>query len=332
MLPPQSAAPTNVPLSYEDRHYRPGGDSAALTPVSLDGRRNDRNIDNDQRYHIQPPSALTPPASPGLSREPPRDHSPLPPDVALPHRRGRERESRPARGSQRSTRGRQPITDTDSPAQRDHEVRPSNTGFSDRHWAQTPSVPSAEFVSSTDRGSRRPHQQNQPVNNLAFEASTEEDRARLLGRSNSNRVSARDREDPRSLEHREQLHQMQSIPTPSTLSASSSLHLSYAYAAEMCTRSFPWLMESLDDAVSRALSFTIPCLLYCLRLLSPPFFVSTQGRSSWTPSVSSLFYFSQSCILPPHVFFIPPLFKFYRIQIPGSAKSRTRSTLRCARY
>lgn len=236
---------------------------------STESRSNDRTQEtSNAHYHRQDEYAVTPPASPTRyrDRERARSLSPnLEPEAA--YSRSRDRESRTGRNSQRPGRGRI-ATNTDSPIQHREREHPSaGPDYPERHWGRPPPVPPTEYTSKNDRSTRRPPRQRQQGDDTSFEHLADDRDRAPLRRSASNRVSNRDREP----ETREHLVQNPSIPTSSTLSASShphSPHLSYPYTAAWFAPLHLRFLKSLVEAVCQL------CYLYPLRvprLLPPPF-------------------------------------------------------------
>ncbi|GLB39089.1 hypothetical protein LshimejAT787_0602510 [Lyophyllum shimeji] len=216
-------------LSYEDRHYRPGGAEAPIPPAG--NRRADRNRVEaaDPRFNPHPDRAFTPPASPPRARGRARSLSPLPVSSSTS---SRGRESRPARPPRTGRGGRDANTDADSSIQRDREVLPASFAPPRSRWNNDPLTP--ELNSSAYQESRR---RIRPQDEAAYDGPVYEGRPPMPTRSGSLRGRNRDRDQIRALDLREQ-DRIQNIPSQSTLSASSShlhLHLSYAGSATVAS-------------------------------------------------------------------------------------------------
>ncbi|KAG6917613.1 hypothetical protein DXG01_001844 [Tephrocybe rancida] len=129
-------APTPVPdlngMTYNDRHYRPGGADGPTAPTSTNDRHHREDV--DPRFNPRPDQAFTP--SPDTSprvRERERSPSPLP---MLPSTTSRGRDSRSSRAPQSSRGGRQGNTDADSSTRRDRDIIPNSYPTRD-NWDQS---------------------------------------------------------------------------------------------------------------------------------------------------------------------------------------------------
>lgn len=262
-FPPASSSSLGT-LSYEDRHYRPGGvDNNGSS--ATDNRRSDRNRDEplDSRFNPHPDVAFTP-SSPPRPRGHERSLSP-----PLPSSAPRGRDSRPPLSMRH---GRGANTDADSSMHRDRDT--PQTIMPRNHWNQASPNGPVEMNNSNYQGSRR-QQRQQNVDSYEPSA-TFEDRS-PLARNGSSRGRNRDRDQSRATEVREQ---NQNISAPSTLSASSHtpyLHLWYACTATVASallhRSaillLAWLqIESLANVAPCVVAPVVPCS-FVLDISSP---------------------------------------------------------------
>ncbi|KAH9477458.1 hypothetical protein JR316_0009671 [Psilocybe cubensis] len=137
-------------LSYEDRHYRPGGAdpaSAALeikVPERLDG--------SALRSHVRSRYDKSP--SPSRHRRRPRSMSPQP-EPRGPRGPANERDYSPPRGNGRSVRDRNVNTNPDHVSHREIDAMPSQPEFPNRRWESSSNAPVSDF-SRGERNPRRP--------------------------------------------------------------------------------------------------------------------------------------------------------------------------------
>ncbi|KAF8156846.1 hypothetical protein B0H34DRAFT_475409 [Crassisporium funariophilum] len=257
-------------LSYEDRHYRPGGEAPAaivdIRPTTERAPENSR-IATQSRYNDRG----MPPASPPSRRR--ARSSSLPNESRTAYLQGREKDQS-SRGTQQPARGRAAYTNDEPSMQREFDSIPPERGYPERRWMPAPHAPpSPADRDRNDRGPpRRDHRRQVDGDNFSKDRPFE-DRNRPEMRRRASSRGPRDREPPRQPDLRDQPKPIFES-APSTLSASSHPYplLSYPYPpaihASLCSR----LTRSLVGAVCYVLSYVVQYPLCCCRLhvLFPP--------------------------------------------------------------
>jgi len=192
-------------LSYEDRHYRPGGEPSS---AAVEFRATERlsevvnsRVSSQSRYDRMPPAS--PP-----SRKRARSSSPHESRTSYLHEKEREYQS-----SRGNSRGQNAYTND---PQRDFETLQPDPGYAEHRWVRTPhplDFPRSDRDPSRRRGRR---QDDEPM-----VGEHPERRNRLRGRESSHEYN-RDRDPPHPSELREDANQNSIfLSAPSTLSASS---------------------------------------------------------------------------------------------------------------
>lgn len=281
-------------LSYEDRHYRPGGGVSA--PAPTEARRADRILDEvDPRFNPNPQYGFTPPASPR-----PRDFEPERslPSLHAPPPAHRGRESRSSRGSQRSGRGAR-HTNADPSMQKQHESGTDAPMSSARAWGQPP-LTSYDSSRILPQGAPRQQHRQDPFDSdvASFEGSAHmrENRERPPMSGNASvrgRNREREREPSRTADAREQLDHSKFPNTHSTLSASHHppLHLPSPCTAAIALQRWraslsPRLSLSVVEALRLVLLSGL-CSIHFSWLLPPLLLLLVDSRTLiWTPSIS----------------------------------------------
>ncbi|KAF8970440.1 hypothetical protein BDZ97DRAFT_1791426 [Flammula alnicola] len=234
-------------LSYEDRHYRPGGDT---TSVAIEVRAVARSEAIGGPY----PSRSRYDRSPSPTRQRRRARSIL--------RHSTEQDYLPSRGNHHAPRERHGFTNPDPVLQRELDAMPPESGYTER-WISPPT----EF-DQDDRASRRQPRRPVDINDRGLDQPSSDDRTRpSLRRRESSRGPHRDRdrEPPRHPDIREHSNGNPNfLSAPSTLSASSH-PLPSLHASDTCT--------SVSQSVKRhSWRTTLPILLSALILSTVPIY------------------------------------------------------------
>ncbi|PPQ88538.1 hypothetical protein CVT25_009917 [Psilocybe cyanescens] len=189
-------------LSYEDRHYRPGGEAPSV-PLEI---RGPERLDGPViRPHPKLQYDRSP--SPPRQRRRPRSISPQP-DSRGP---ANEKDYPPIRGNGRPARDRNVYTNPDPVFRREIDAMPPHSGISDRHWEPAPHAPVSDF-SRNERGSRRPPHRDE---DFMLESRSSDNRNRPSVRRRESSRGPRDREPPRPSDRRDKPSENQNfIPAP----------------------------------------------------------------------------------------------------------------------
>lgn len=206
---PRAAVADPRDLSYEDRHYRPGGEPA---PVGHEIHP----VIRSEAVGSQIPRSRydrSPAVSPTRQRRP---RSLTPPSIRVAQDHARTQDFTPPHRSDHMTRERHGYTNAESTLPRDVDMLPPD------HWA-APQDPSVDFDRS-DRVSRKPPPRGLDDRDLDHPSYKPSGRPPLSRRPDSNRGVPRDREPPRQPDTREHpTGNSGFISASSTLSASHSL-------------------------------------------------------------------------------------------------------------
>ena len=253
-------------LSYEDRHYRPGGEPPSVSAAVLSEAVNSR-VSSQSRYDRMPP------ASPPPFRRRARSASPHESRATYLHEK--EEEYHSSRGNSRSARGQNAYTND---PQRDFEALQPDPGYAEHRWVPSPhplDFPRNDRDSSRQRGRRQ--NDDEPMDD---EHPDSRHRSSLRRRESSPEPN-RDRGlPPRPANLREDANQNPVfLSAPSTLSASS-------HHAPLC--SYLHAPAIRASSYSRLVMMSLSRAACCLPRLSSSLLPIESKPSSW---MYPLFYF-----------------------------------------
>ena len=260
----RTVLPEPIALSYEDRHYRPGGEPSVAAGIRTTERHSEfvNGQISQSRYERMPP------ASPPPSRR--RARSPSPRASYL---HAKEKEFQSSRENSHTSRGQNAYTND---PQRDFETLQPDPGYAEHPWIRSPPPPD---FSRNDRESSRRHGRRHNDDESMIDEHPDSGNRSSLKRRESSQEPNRNRDlPPRPSEFREDANQ--NPPAPSTLSASSHPPLpSFLHASAIRASSYSRLV--MMSLIQATFSNNVSSLICCVPHLSSSLLPIESQTSSW---------------------------------------------------